>query len=165
MKCCAVSLSVHSFHCSLYQSHGLSGRSDWQCLFWYDHLEAPKLHIVSRGDLKSGTLIIEPEISSISFACNWCCILLLTILHVEGVGGQTERGAAVVALEAAAVEELPLGAQPLHHVHALSTEEADVAAAEVDGELFSEGALRNHKAFKSVFGGKTGKWENGEGED
>lgn len=66
----------------------------------------------------------------------------LTVLDVEGVGGEPQRGAAVVALEAAAVEELALGAQALHHVDALAAEEAHVAAADVDGELFPEGALR-----------------------
>lgn len=74
----------------------------------------------------------------------------LTILHIEGIGGQSQRGAAVVALEAAAVEELPLCAQPLHHVHALPTEEAHVAAADVDWELFSERALREDGALISV---------------
>lgn len=65
----------------------------------------------------------------------------LTVLDVERVGGQSQRGAAVVALEAAAVEELALGAQPLHHVDALAAEEAHVAAADVDGKLFPEGTL------------------------
>lgn len=74
----------------------------------------------------------------------------LTILHIKGVGGQSQCGVAVVALEAAAMEELPLRAQPLHHVHALPTEEAHVAAADVDGELFSEGALWKERALISV---------------
>lgn len=69
----------------------------------------------------------------------------LTVLDVKSVGGQSQRGAAVVALEAAAVEELALGAQPLHHVDALAAEEAHVAAANVDGKLFPEGALWEHQ--------------------
>ena len=40
------------------------------------------------------------------------------------------------------MEELPLCTQPLHHIHTLSTEEADIATSNVDGELFSEGALQ-----------------------
>lgn len=68
-------------------------------------------------------------------------LFFFTVLHVEGVGGQAQRGAAVLALEAAAVEELALRAQPLHHVHALPAEEAHVAAADVGGELLPEGAL------------------------
>lgn len=75
----------------------------------------------------------------------------LTILHVKGVGGQSERGAAVVTLEAAAMEELPLRAQPLHHVHALSTEEAHIAATNVDRELFSEGTLWKDRTVISFF--------------
>lgn len=39
------------------------------------------------------------------------------------------------------MEELALGAQPLHHVDALAAEKAHVAAADVDGKLFPEGAL------------------------
>lgn len=69
----------------------------------------------------------------------------LTILHIESVGGQAQRGAAVLALEAGAVEELALRAQPLHHVHALAAEEAHVAAADVGGELLPEGALWENK--------------------
>lgn len=65
----------------------------------------------------------------------------LTILHIEGIGGQTECGAAVVTLEAATMKELPLCTQPLHDVHSLSTEKANVAAPNVDGELFSERTL------------------------
>lgn len=59
----------------------------------------------------------------------------LTILDVVGVRGQTQGGAAVLALEAAAVEELALGAEPLHHVDALVAEVAHVAASQVLGEL------------------------------
>lgn len=75
----------------------------------------------------------------------------LTVLDVKRVGGQSQRGAAVVALEAAAVEELALGAQPLHHVDALVAEEAHVAAADVDGELFPEGALWEHQTPSVIF--------------
>lgn len=55
----------------------------------------------------------------------------------------------MVALEAAAMEEPPLCTQPLHDVYALSTEEANVAAPDVDGELFSERALRENKSTES----------------
>ena len=67
---------------------------------------------------------------------------VLTVLHVEGVRGESQRGAAVVALEAAAMEELALRTQPLHHVHALAAEETDVAAPDVHGKLLPQGALR-----------------------
>lgn len=76
----------------------------------------------------------------IIFSCCGSCVIL-TVLHIKSVGGQSQRGAAVLALEAAAVEKLALRAQPLHHVHAFTAEEAHVAAADVGGELFSEGAL------------------------
>ena len=63
---------------------------------------------------------------------------------MEGVGGEPQGGVAVVALEAAAVEELPLGAEALHHVHAPAAEEAHVAAPDVLGELLAQRVLRNH---------------------
>lgn len=66
----------------------------------------------------------------------------LTVLQVVGVGRQAQGGGTVLALEAAAVEELALGAQPLHHVHALLAEVAGVAAAQVLRELLPHGALR-----------------------
>lgn len=65
----------------------------------------------------------------------------LTILDVVGVRGQAQGGAAVLALEAAAVEELALGAEPLHHVDALAAEVAHVTASQVLGELLLQGAL------------------------
>lgn len=94
----------------------------------------------------------EDNTQKTPFLCPGFCDIL-TILHVEGVGGQSQRGAAVLALEAAAVEELALGAQPLHHVHALTAEEAHVAAADVGWELLSEGALwgNNRKAVFFFF--------------
>lgn len=67
------------------------------------------------------------------------------------------------------MEKLALRAQPLHHVHAFTAEEAHVAAADVGGELFSEGALwekdGNTRFFvfillkkpkKQAWGGETG---------
>lgn len=74
-------------------------------------------------------------------------MFILTILYVESVGGESQRGAAVFTLEAAAMEELALRTQPLHHVHALPTEEAHVTATNVDGKLFSEGALWENKSL------------------
>lgn len=53
------------------------------------------------------------------------------------------------------MEKLPLRAQPLHNVHAFLTKEANVAAANVDGELFSEGALWKESA-QSIFRGQRG---------
>lgn len=49
------------------------------------------------------------------------------------------------------MKELPLCTQPLHNVHALLTEEANVAATDVDRELFSERALWK-ESTESVFG-------------
>lgn len=43
------------------------------------------------------------------------------------------------------MEELPLGTQPFHHVHAFSAEETNVAASDVDGEFFPERALQGEK--------------------
>ena len=83
----------------------------------------------------------------------------LTILHVKGVGGQSQCGVTVVTLEAAAMEELPLCTQPLHHVHTLPAEEANVAAADVDGELFPQRALWKDRALISVFIGKDRRGE------
>lgn len=76
----------------------------------------------------------------IFFSCCGSCVIL-TVLHIKSVGGQSQRGAAVLAFEAAAVEKLALRAEPLHHVHAFMAEKAHVAAADVGGELFSQGAL------------------------
>lgn len=67
----------------------------------------------------------------------WCP----TFLDVEGVGGEAEGGATVVAGEAAAVEELPLRAQALHHVHAPLAEVTHVTAADVLRELLPQGTL------------------------
>lgn len=47
----------------------------------------------------------------------------------------------MLALEAAPVEELALGAQPLHHVDPLLAEIAGVAASQVLRELLLYGAL------------------------
>lgn len=65
------------------------------------------------------------------------------------------------------MEKLALRAQPLHHVDALAAEEAHVAAADVGGELFSEGALRkkdgNTCLFVFLLGGKDPKNKREEG--
>lgn len=66
---------------------------------------------------------------------------VLTVLYVIGVRREAQRGGAVLAFEAASVEELALGAQPLHHVDSLLTEVARVAAPQVLWELFLDGAL------------------------
>ena len=47
----------------------------------------------------------------------------------------------MLALEAAPVEELALGAQPLHHIDPLLAEIAGVAASQVLRELLLYGAL------------------------
>lgn len=65
----------------------------------------------------------------------------LTVLDVVGVRREAQRGGAVLAFEAAAVEELALGAQPLHHVDPLLAEIACVAAPQVLRELLLYGAL------------------------
>lgn len=74
----------------------------------------------------------------------------LTVLHIKCVGGKSQRCPAVVAFEAAAVEELPLRAQPLHDVDSLPAEEADVAAANVDGELFPERTLQEKQSHQHL---------------
>lgn len=48
------------------------------------------------------------------------------------------------------MEELPLCAQPLHDVDTLPTEEADVAASDVDGKLFSERTLQENEGKKTI---------------
>lgn len=69
------------------------------------------------------------------------CAGRLTVLDVVGVRREAQRGGAVLAFEAAAVEELALGAQPLHHVDPLLAEVARVAAPQVLWELLLYGAL------------------------
>lgn len=65
----------------------------------------------------------------------------LTVLEGVGIGRQAQGGGAVLALEAAPVEELALSAQPLHHVDPLLAEVAGVAASQVLRELLLYGAL------------------------
>lgn len=69
----------------------------------------------------------------------------LTVLDIKRIRGQSKSRAAVVALETAAMEELPLGTQPFHHVHAFSAEETNIAASDVDREFFPERALQGKK--------------------
>ena len=54
----------------------------------------------------------------------------LTGVLVEGVRRQSERAAAKITLETAAMEEQALSAQTFHHVDSLLTEETDIAAAD-----------------------------------
>lgn len=49
------------------------------------------------------------------------------------------------------MEELPLGTQPFHHVHAFSAEETNIAASDVDREFFPERALQGKKSTESIF--------------
>lgn len=65
----------------------------------------------------------------------------LTVLKGVRVGREAQGGGAVLALEAAPVEELALGAQPLHHVDPLPAEVTSVAASQVLWELLLHGAL------------------------
>lgn len=55
------------------------------------------------------------------------CACVLTRGLVKGVAAQSERDAALVAAEAAAVEEPALGADPLQHVDPLAAEVALLA--------------------------------------
>lgn len=63
---------------------------------------------------------------------------LLTVLLVEGVVAQAQRGPALPALEAAAVEEASLGAGPLQDVDAPAAEVAGVAALPAGRRLRGE---------------------------
>lgn len=65
----------------------------------------------------------------------------LTVLYVIGVRREAQRGGTVLAFEAASMEELALGTQPLHHVDPLLAEIASVAAPQVLWELFLYRAL------------------------
>ena len=58
-----------------------------------------------------------------------------TLLGVEGVPPQAQRAAAHVAAETLPVEEEPLRAQALHHVHTLPAEVTRVAAPQGLGEV------------------------------
>lgn len=53
----------------------------------------------------------------------------LTILDVIGVSREAQGSGAVLAFEAAPMEELALSTQPLHHIDPLLTEVARVAAS------------------------------------
>lgn len=64
-----------------------------------------------------------------------------TVLQVKGVGRQPQRGATVVTFEAAAMEELALSAQTLHHIDPPMAEVADIAASYVLWKLLPQGAL------------------------
>lgn len=59
----------------------------------------------------------------------------LTVLNVIGVGREAQGGGAVLAFEAAPMEELALSTQPFHHVDPLPAEIARVAASQVLWEL------------------------------
>lgn len=52
-----------------------------------------------------------------------------TVLNVIGIGREAQGGGAVLALEAAPMEELALSTQPFHHVDPLPAEIARVAAS------------------------------------
>lgn len=77
------------------------------------------------------------------YAQSLLCLKLerLTVLGVIRVCRQAQGGSTVVAFEAATVEELALGTQPLHHVDPLLAEIAHVAAPQVLRELLLDGAL------------------------
>lgn len=114
----------------------------------------------SKTSLESKVEHVKIEKKSMFSCCGSCVIL--TVLHIKSVGGQSQRGAAVFALKAAAVEKLALRTQPLHHVHAFTAEEAHVAAPDVGGELFSEGALWENDGNTCLFGfffGVGGYWK------
>lgn len=73
-----------------------------------------------------------------------------TPLRVKGVSSQTEHAAADVTAEALSVEEEALGTEPLHHVHPLGAEVADVAAAEPRGGVPAPHALRGRGQERRV---------------
>lgn len=58
----------------------------------------------------------------------------VTFIAVKGVGSQAQGGGTDAAAETLPVEEVALGAQPLHHVHTLLTEVTRVAASQVKGK-------------------------------
>ena len=58
------------------------------------------------------------------------------------MGAEAQRAAAHRAAEALPVEEVALGAQPLHDVHALQAEVAGVAAAQARPRVLPRRALR-----------------------
>lgn len=66
---------------------------------------------------------------------------ILTVLNVIGVGREAQGGGTVLAFEAAPMEKLALGAQPLHHVDPLLAKIARVAASQVLRKLLLYGAL------------------------
>lgn len=73
-----------------------------------------------------------------------------TILNIEGVGGQPEGSAAVVTLEAAAMEKLSLCAETLHHIDTLPTEETHIAASNILRELLPQGTLQRKRQKRDM---------------
>lgn len=86
-----------------------------------------------------------------------------TVLNIEGVGGQPEGGAAVVTLEAAAMEKLSLCAETLHHIDTLPTEETHIAASNILRELLPQRTLqrerqRSESMLVQVFLSESKEW-------
>lgn len=67
----------------------------------------------------------------------------VTFQGVEGVAAQAEGAITDDAAETLAVEEVALGAQPLHHVNPLGAEVAGVAAPEARRKVFTAQTLRD----------------------
>lgn len=67
----------------------------------------------------------------------------VTFQGVEGVAAQAEGAITDDAAETLAVEEVALGAEPLHHVNPLGAEVAGVAAPEARRKVFTAETLRD----------------------
>lgn len=67
----------------------------------------------------------------------------VTFQGVEGVAAQAEGAITDDAAETLAVEEVALGAEPLHHVNPLGAEVAGVAAPEARRKVFTTQTLRD----------------------
>lgn len=78
---------------------------------------------------------------------NFCTIVRprdgVTFQRVEGVAAQAEGAITHDAAETLAVEEVALGAEPLHHINPLGAEVAGVAAPEARRKVFTAQTLKN----------------------
>lgn len=80
----------------------------------------------------------------------------VTFQRVEGVAAQAEGAITHDAAETLAVEEVALGAEPLHHINPLGAEVAGVAAPEARRKVFTAQTLkdrgrRRRRRRKSLF--------------
>ena len=63
------------------------------------------------------------------------------MMRVEGVSPKTQRAFTDVTAETLSVEEVAVGAEPLHHIHTLCAEVADVTPTQSRRKVFTHHTL------------------------